>query len=596
MNLFLFCMLDQNGILKTVQGNRNSQKHELSIHLEASLGLPIETVLQLPDSTPEGFMQYNQRVYWYCTMDGFSPEGCFLFLTDAPVMLHYFKEALDQAVEGIQIYDEKGDFIYLNKTCERMENLSQEKVAGRHILEVYEVDKEYSTVMNTLKRREAVKDRCGIFQSKEGQPLYSINTGIPVMLDRFFLGAIALVYDASTFSEIDHKRNQIQQYLKENNKPIRINDYVEQAYDTFDDIIGESAPLKTAVQLAKRVAVNDVSVLLYGETGVGKEIFAQSIHTASPRKMGEFVAINCAALPSSIVESLLFGTTKGAFTGSTEKKGLFELADGGTLFLDEINSMDIALQSKLLRVIQEKNFRRLGSTETIHCNVRFITAISESPEQAIANNHLREDLFYRLGTIVIEIPPLRERGQDILLLAHEYLAQLSKKYFRSLSGISQSAEAVLQSYRWPGNVRELFQALEYACNMTEGDTIELEHLPGRLPRLASATGAGGAMENTVVTQTVVGAAFESLGGSDFPDAKIGELLGIPTGIMTETDNSGTFNLQEKLDAYERQVLEQALIAHECNITKTAESLGIKRQNLQYRMKKCGIKIGPQITA
>lgn len=561
MNLFLFCIFNQNGVLKKVKGSRSGQKHELWIHMDASLGLHLHSILEISDDFAEGYVIFNQRVYWGCIMDNFLDEDQLLFLTDTPVQLHFFKTALDKTLEGVQMFDEKGDFIYLNKTCEQMESLSLPNVTGKHVLEIYEVDKEYSTIMNTLKNRAEVKNRCGIFQNREGRQLYSLNTGIPVMLEDNFIGAIGLVYDTSTFSEIDFKRDLIQTYLKDNNKPVRINNHGRKAYDTFDDIIGESESIKRTITLAKKVAVNDVSILLTGETGVGKEIFAQSVHSASPRRDKEFVAINCAALPSAIVESLLFGTTKGAFTGSGDKKGLFEAAEGGTIFLDEINSMEINLQSKLLRVIQEKSFRRLGSTQTIYCNVRFITAMNETPETAIANMHLREDLYYRLGTILIEIPPLRARGQDILLLSHSYLSKLSRKYFRSLAKISSEAEMVLLKYLWPGNVRELFQVLEYACNMTDGDTIESAHFPARILTTPPATK---------------------------------KLNAKPPIVMPVPVDTKELTLQDRLNAYERQILESELLLHNCNITKTAERLGIKRQNLQYRIKKCGIEIISQM--
>lgn len=561
MNFFLFCTFNQNGILEKVRSSRCGQKHELSIHMKASLGMHIHSILKIADDFMEGYISFNQRVYWCSIMGQFSVEDQLLFITDTPVQLHFCKTALDKTVEGVQMFDEKGDFLYLNKTCEQMESLSLLNVKGKHVLEIYEVDHEYSTIMNTLKTRAEVKDRCGIFQNREGRQLYSLNTGVPVMLEEHFLGAIGLVYDASTFSQIDQKRDLIQNFLKDNSKPVTINNHTTGMYDTFDDIIGKSKAMKDVLALSKKVAINDVSILLTGETGVGKEIFAQSIHSASPRKNKEFVAINCAALPSAIVESLLFGTTKGAFTGSTEKAGLFEAAEGGTMFLDEINSMDIHLQSKLLRVIQEKNFRRLGSTQTLRCNTRFITAMNETPEAAIAKKHLREDLFYRLATIAIEIPPLREREQDITLLSLNYLSKLSKKYFHNLTSISDEAKKLLLKYPWPGNVRELFQVLEYACNMADGDTLELSHFPARLLNPMPPVKKS---EEPVVHQ-----------------------------LPPPTDSS-ELTLQEKVVAYERSLLEQALLLHHCNITKTAEYLGLQRQNLQYRIKKCGIEIIPQV--
>lgn len=559
MEVLLICVFNKENILEDVYCPKSSLKHELSVHVHASVGMHRDVIFFIPDKIQEGFFEWGQNLYWYASEE--REDQTVLFVSDGEVRRAYLEKALDTVPLGVQIFDTRGFLLYLNKTCEKMENLKLKNVKGKHVMEIYDVDQEYSTIMNTLKTRKMVENRCGIFQNKEGDRLYSLNTGTPLFLENKFLGAVGDVYNMDTLDEILEKKEIIHQYLKECHKTLRIHDHEEKRYNTFEDMIGESQVMKETIKLAKKVAVNDSSIMLYGETGVGKEIFAQSIHSASMRKQKEFVAVNCAALPSGIIESLLFGTVKGAFTGSMDKKGILETADGGTLFLDEINSMEISLQSKLLRVIQEKRFRRVGDTKEIPCDVRILSAMNEEPEQAVSNHHLREDLYYRLAAVAIWIPPLRERREDIIPLARWRLSQISRKYFREISSMSSQVEKLLEAYDWPGNVRELFQVLEYACNFAEGKEMQRNNLPERLLHASC-------MEKKKAEKSSW-------------NVKSKEKL-------EEISEEGS--LQERLLLTEKKILEKELKKNQYNISKTAEALGIKRQNLQYRMKKCGIRL------
>lgn len=564
MELFLTCFFNEDDILESVCCPQSSLKHELSVHLHASIGMKSEVIFAVPEKNPEGYFLWGQRIYWYAVDNKNLCRKKIVLISDANVKLHYFKQALDTVPIGVQIFDGRGVLLYLNKACEEMEHLKLENVEGKHVMDIYDVDREYSTIMNTLKKKEKVEDRCGIFQNRDGHKLYSLNTGSPVFLEDRFIGAVGNVYDMEVLDKISEKRGKIQCYLKENHRALKINSHEEKKYSTFDDVIGESEELKRAVSLAEKVAVNDSPILLYGETGVGKEIFAQSIHSASMRREREFVAVNCAALPSGLIESLLFGTVKGAFTGSADKKGILESAEGGTLFLDEINSMDLGLQSKLLRVIQEKKFRRVGDTRMIACDIRFVSAMNEEPSAAIDSKHLREDLYYRLATIAVEIPPLRARKEDILPLAEYGLRQISRRYFKEISTMSHQVKNILQEYRWPGNVRELFQVLEYACNFAEGAEIQMDNLPVRMIQSTKFT----------LTQRKEDAVHEN---------KIQDFALSDTNVMQGT-------IQERLLRFEKEIIEEELRKNNYNISKASEKLGIKRQNLQYRMKKCGIKL------
>ncbi len=251
------------------------------------------------------------------------------------------------------------------------------------------------------------------------------------------------------------------------------------------EIIGKSAKIKGATDLVQKVSPSDTTVLLLGESGTGKELFARAIHFLSTRKDGPFVALNCAAIPRELLENELFGSEKGAFTSSVSRKmGKFEIAEGGTIFLDEIGDMDISLQAKLLRVLQEKKFERLGGTKTIDVNVRVIAASNMDLKEAIKKRTFREDLFYRLSVFPIIIPPLRERREDIAALADYFINRFCIEMNKKGKTLSRDALALMDKYHWPGNVRELENTIERAIILCEGKTITPEQIAIRLPSSA----------------------------------------------------------------------------------------------------------------
>jgi DNA-binding NtrC family response regulator len=242
-------------------------------------------------------------------------------------------------------------------------------------------------------------------------------------------------------------------------------------------IIGEDGKLRQVSQQLHRAAATDATVLLEGESGTGKELFARALHALSPRADGPFVAINCAAIPESLLESELFGYEKGAFTGATQRKpGRFELAHRGTLFLDEIGDLPLALQAKILRAIEEKRFERVGGTQSLHVDVRIVAATNRNLKQRVTERHFREDLYFRLSVFPIQIPPLRERGDDVLILARHFVDRFCKDLNKKPLTLSPTAIEELQAYSWPGNVRELQNCIERAVILTEGDSIHQRHL------------------------------------------------------------------------------------------------------------------------
>jgi Nif-specific regulatory protein len=273
---------------------------------------------------------------------------------------------------------------------------------------------------------------------------------------------------------------------------------LRERYD-FSNIIGTSGPMRQVYEQVHQVARSPTTVLIRGESGTGKELIAHALHYNSTRARKPFVKVNCAALPETLIESELFGYEKGAFTGAlARKRGRFELAEGGTLFLDEIGEINPSTQVKLLRVLQEREFERVGGTETLKANVRLIAATNKDLETAIAEKSFREDLYYRLNVFTLFIPPLRERKSDLLLLADHFVARYSREHGKSIKRISTPAIDMLVSYHWPGNVRELENTIERAVLVCEGSAIHGHHLPPTLQTAeASGTGATAALDEAV---------------------------------------------------------------------------------------------------
>jgi Nif-specific regulatory protein len=328
---------------------------------------------------------------------------------------------------------------------------------------------------------------------------------VPILLNRRAVGALAV--DLKFNPDRDYDRSvqfygivassvaqavKVQRLVEEDKKRLvdenqHLRQELRERYD-FSSIIGSSGPVRQMYEQMAQVAATNTTVLIRGESGTGKEMVAHAIHYNSPRANKPFVKVSCAALPDSLIESELFGYERGAFTGAEQrKKGRFELAEGGTLFLDEIGDINLATQVKLLRVLQEREFERLGSTETIKVNVRMLTATNKDLERAIAAGTFREDLYFRLNVFTIFVPPLRERKADLLLLVDHFLEKFSREHRKNIKRISTPAIDMLMSYHWPGNVRELENTLERAVLMCDGQVVHGHHLP---PSLQTAEASG----------------------------------------------------------------------------------------------------------
>src|SRR5690349_7348217 len=340
--------------------------------------------------------------------------------------------------------------------------------------------------------------------------------------------------------EARHLRREVAQARKERSRQFN-----------FNQIVGESPVMKKMLSLAAKVAESEVSsVLLQGESGTGKDLVAKAIHYGSQRSGGPFVAVNCAALPATLIESELFGYEKGAFTDAkARKEGLFEQAEGGTLLLDEIGELELSLQAKLLRVLEEGAFRRVGGLKDIPMNVRVLAASNRDLKSESEAGRFRLDRYYRLSIIQIDIPPLRERGDDVLLLAQHYIDTIGNrlKRNRKISGLSPETIDVFRKYSWPGNVRELRNVIERALILEDNDEITTEYLPGGLwmsPRQSSLTSG----------------------------------IEVPAQFVLPTEGIS-------LDEAELSFVRQAIARSGGNQTRAAELLGISRDQLRYRLKK-----------
>lgn len=556
MKFYDICFLLDKGqqIIRVEWGDsRSEETYRLLFSSWILRKIKPSSVFPISDQDCSGEFSWDEDPFFYEKRE--APDGQFyFFLKKRDDREYLFAQALNHITDGIQIYDKNACAVFFNKTSRGISHIpSGVSIEGRHLLDIYDLDEEISTVMTCLRTQSPVINRVDHYTLSNGISVATANTAYPIRKGKELLGSVVFEQDQGIVKDYTKKMEEIEKALTayhERSRHTRFSGY------NFDQIIGHGKKLNDAVAIAKKVAVQNSSILLVGETGTGKEIFAQSIHRASSRKNGRFVALNCAAIPESLIESLLFGTQKGSFTGSENKPGYFEEAEGGTLFLDELNSMSLSMQSKILRAIQENTFRRVGGQKDIKMDVRIISSCNEDPFHSIAENKFRKDLFYRLSTVMIELPPLREHKEDLEELIAHHLDATAFQYVHAFTRISPEVMELFLEYSWPGNVRELFHVLDYSQNVADSEVLCLEHLPSYLLKLKT----NARNESPVLEQ---------------PAASI---------------DFSMHDLQGLMDQYEHRILTEALEHYGYNITKTAEALGIRRQSLQYRIRKYGIII------
>jgi len=441
---------------------------------------------------------------------------------------------LENLDEGIQVVDSEGRTIYYNSAMGKVEGVDTNEVIGKKVSEYLEdVKDDDSTIMNVLKTGEKIVGLIQHYGNGYKKKVTTINTTVPVTLDNKVIAVIEIAKDMTQLKELTENICKLQNLDKK----------VSRHY-TFSDIYGDNSAMKSVIEKAKKASMSSSSVMLYAETGAGKEVFSQSIHYGGLRKDKPFIPINCAAIPALLLEGMLFGTEKGGFTGAENKKGLFEEANHGTILLDEVNSLEPYLQSKLLRVLQEGYIRPVGGTKNIDIDVRIIATLNEEPEKLIESGKLRKDFYYRLCVLRINIPPLRERKEDIPIFVEKLIERYNEILCKNIRGIDEVMMKRLQQYNWPGNIRELTNAIEAAINMADN--------------------------NSILTEKCFDLRFAY---ENCKDVKY---------IASNSD--GCFNLESYMSDIEKSIIEKILEKNDFNVSKTARELSTSRQNLQYKIK------------
>lgn len=523
--------------------------------------LPLLRPLEAKQVAHLAFQKWARRVK--CGPVTNLPEGTELVVFEdaaCEVYREMYQNILNRISESVILCDENEQILFLNDAAVRMDSLLNEAVVGRSMDEVYKSENDVSLLLpKVLKSEKPHLNQRQQYETFNGKEVDIVSDNYPIFKNSQVLGAYSVMEDFSQLDSLHRKILELQDELLRQDAQIKgkkSHDSVLHAKYHFEDIISSSRAMRVLVERCKQVAKSSSSVMIYGETGTGKELFAQSIHNASSRAAGPFLAINCAAIPENLLEGLLFGTEKGAYTGAESHPGLFEQANGGTLLLDEINSMNINLQPKLLRVLQEGTVRRVGSTRERKVDVRVLSNINIPPEEALTSHKLRQDLYYRLGVVGIRIPPLRERKEDIPLLVQSFIARYNKRLERNVQGVDSHVLDIFAHYDWPGNVRELQHAIEYAMNLLpeKRTLLTVECLPEHFVNLE-------------VPQSA-----DPLASSKVMDTHKGSLR------------------RKTLRDVERAALVQALKRTGGNISAAARELGMSRQNLQYHIKRDRINL------
>lgn len=484
------------------------------------------------------------------------------------------KAASEVLGEAMHIVDSEGTTIIYNEAMASLEKISVEDALGKPFRQVFSnIPEAESTLYQALVNGQEVRNKQQTYLNIYGKEITTINTTIPIIVDGKAVAAMEVARDITDIKDMSDRLLRLQDSISAGSRgadersdggdqeaEVEEGDLEESkgnasqggrlseiSHYHFSDIIGEDEAFVQALDRAKKATSNIASVFIYGETGTGKELFAQSIHYGGKRAKKPFLAQNCAAIPESLLEGILFGTEKGGFTGAVDRAGLFEQASGGTLLLDEISAMPYELQSKLLRVLQEKYIRRVGGSRDILVDARIIATVNEEPQRLIERGALRPDLYYRLNVIGIKIPPLRNRLDDIPILTDVFMKKYNEEYGKEIWMVSDQALEKLKNYDYPGNVRELENIIMSAISMA-GD----EHVL--------------TADDIDIQQTY---------------------REKPSAINDFEKEEGS--LAEYLEEIERKVILRHLDANSGNVSRTAKDLQMLRQNLQHKLKKYDIK-------
>lgn len=436
-----------------------------------------------------------------------------------------YKSIYDK-VDALIIVNEENMILYSAMINDDRTYISTKDVIGQNLYEMYpNLTEENSTHARVMKTGKPVINENQLIVERSGKA-YVINTStFPIEDNGRRIGTFDLSSSLTPKSKNDEKEDRNKLYV-------------------LDSIVTENEAMLSIKSKILKVSRNDSPVMVIGESGTGKELIVEAIHSMGSRREKPFISVNCAAIPDALMESTLFGTVKGSFTGAENRKGLFEIADGGTLFLDEINSMNIDLQAKLLKAVEEQKYMKLGGERYVDVDVRVISAVNVDPEEAIKNNSLRSDLFFRLGVVQFFVPPLRERKEDLKPLTEHFISYYNSRMNRQVIGVDEDVRRVFENYPWPGNVRELRNVMESAFNMAEGEYIALSDIP----------------------ETLAVFSF-TRGNAAFPEA--GKSL---TSMMNE---------------YEKEIIQQTL-RNSASLSQASSMLKMTRQAVKYKIEKYGI--------
>lgn len=459
--------------------------------------------------------------------------------------IHLLRQVFDQLEEAVHMVDHKGRTVVYNQAAAQLDGLLPEEVMGINVLDAFpSLTRKTSTLLSVIETGKLVCEQQQSYMNRKGRQIVTINKTLPLFEEGVIVGAMEVAKDITSVKALS---DEVLDLRKQVTRSVRRKVNSAQHKYHFSDIVTQDAAVVHEIGRAKRAAKTDSPILVVGETGTGKELIVQSIHSHSPRWDKPFVAQNCAAIPSALLEGILFGTVKGAFTGAEDRPGLFELAHGGTLFLDEIQAMPIDIQAKLLRALEERFIRRVGGVKVHPVDVRVVVATNEDPLESIREARLRKDLYYRIHVVRIQLPPLRERKGDISLLVEYFMSQLTDQYAGCLPVVGHEALQILEEYDWPGNVRELKHTLEGVV-ITHESRLDSE-------------------ERFVLTP------------GDFP------IHMQKQRSISSVSLSGEGSLRDKLREVERELIQKALQSSSGNLVQAAKHLGVPRQTLQYKLRK-----------
>lgn len=457
-------------------------------------------------------------------------------------ILKLYEEILDKVMQGVYVVSKNREIVWFNRLMQKVDGINRKEVLGKHEEAVFEyINDKVSTVSDTLRTGKRSKEKLLPYTTRTGRKVNATMQAFPLYYDN------KLEYIYMLISYIDLSKKIINK--KFHDSRIRIfNDTIF----TLDSIVGSSRTIVGTVAKARRIASKGSPVLLFGETGTGKELFAQGIHNESLFKGGRFVAISCATIPENLMETLLFGSVKGAYTGAVDKTGLLEEAKGGTLFLDELDSLPLLLQGKLLRVLQENKASRIGDSKEYHIDCRIISATNQDPLKMVEKGILRKDLYYRLAVIPLEIPSLATRKEDIPELVEHFINIYNEEFELNVKYVDADVMDIFYEYSWPGNVRELEHVIEYMMNFAndQKSNLTIHELHPNLKKQS-----------------------QYLEGAQKP-AVLSNDIG---------------NLHNALKEFEIKYLKRALENSQWNISQASRTLGIHREALYYRIKKYNLK-------